>query len=177
MQMKIVAVNGSPRKGNTLAAISAFTEGAKEKNEIEIIHADEVSISPCRGCDVCQCMNGCVAADDTNRVIDSLVDADMIVFGTPVYWWGMTAQLKLIIDKCYCRGAYLKNKKIGIILCGGASTKNEEYDLIKRQFECMAEYLSWDILFVGKYCANDPDDLSKDTGSIAELKALGKKIS
>ena len=45
-------------------------------------------------------MNGCVAADDTNRVIDSLVDADMIVFGTPVYWWGMTAQLKLVIDKC-----------------------------------------------------------------------------
>ena len=174
--MKIVLVNGSPRKGNTLAAMNAFAEGAKEKNEIEFIHADEVSVSPCRGCDACRCMNGCVAEDDTNRVIDSLVDADMIVFGTPVYWWGMTAQLKLVIDKCYCRGTYLKKKKIGIILCGGASTENEEYDLIKRQFECMAEYLNGDILFVGKYCANDADDLLKDADSMAELKTLGKKI-
>ena len=175
--MKIIAINGSPRKGNTLSAIQAFAEGVKANNEIEIINVDDLSMGPCRGCDACQCMNGCVADDDTNAVIDKLVEADMIVFGTPVYWWGMTAQLKTVIDKMYCRGAYIKQKKIGIILCGGASTENEEYDLIKRQFECMAEYLQWDILFTGKYCANDPDDLAKDAASIAELTNLGKRIT
>ncbi len=49
--------------------------------------------------------------DDTNVTIDTIAAADMILFATPVYWWGMSAQLKLIIDKCYCRGLQLKGKK------------------------------------------------------------------
>ena len=48
--MKIVIVNGSARKGNTLAAIEAFSEGAKAKNEIEIIQADKLNIGFCKGC-------------------------------------------------------------------------------------------------------------------------------
>lgn len=174
--MKIVAINGSPRKGNTLAAIRAFAEGAKEKHEIGIINAGELNIGPCTGCDCCMCMNGCVAKDDTNRVIDRIAEADMIVFGSPVYWWGVTAQLKTVIDKMYCRGALIKGKKIGIILCGGASAEDEEYDLIRRQFECMAEYLKWEIVFVRKYCANEREDLASDMGAISELVKLGKEL-
>ena len=95
--MKIVIINGSARKGNTLTAINAFIKGAAEKNEIEVIAPDKLHISPCKGCGACQCHKGCVDQDDTNSTINKLVEADMILFATPVYWWGMTAQLKQVI--------------------------------------------------------------------------------
>ena len=48
--MKIVIINGSARKGNTLTALNAFIKGASEKNEIEIIEPDKLNIAPCKGC-------------------------------------------------------------------------------------------------------------------------------
>ena len=98
--MKIVIINGSARKGNTLAAINAFIKGASEKNEIEIIEPDKLNIAPCKGCGVCQCSKGCVDKDDTNSTIDKIAAADMILF-TPVYCGECQHKLKLIIDKCY----------------------------------------------------------------------------
>ena len=53
--MKIVIINGSARRGNTLTAIDAFIKGASEKNEIEIIQPDRLHIAPCKGCGACQC--------------------------------------------------------------------------------------------------------------------------
>ena len=53
--MKVIIINGSARKGNTLTAIEAFVTGASEKNEIEIIEPDKLNIAPCKGCGVCQC--------------------------------------------------------------------------------------------------------------------------
>lgn len=174
--MKIVVINGSARKGNTLTAINAFVKGAEEKNKIEIIEPDKLNISPCMGCGVCQCHKGCVAKDDTNPTIDEIAAADMILFATPVYWWGMTGQLKLVIDKCYCRGMQMKGKKVGFIVVGGATTDNIQYELIGKQFECMAEYLSWDILFSKSYSANGKDELAKNVDAMEELETLGKNV-
>ena len=86
----------------------------------------------------------------------------MILFATPVYWWGMSAQLKLIIDKCYCRGMQLKNKKVGTIVVGGSPVDSIQYELIDKQFDCMAKYLSWDLLFQKSYYATAKDELSKN---------------
>ena len=174
--MKIIVINGSARKGNTLTAINAFVKGAGEKNEIEIIAPDKLNISPCMGCGVCQCHKGCVAKDDTNPTIDKIAAADMILFATPVYWWGMTGQLKLVIDQCYCRGMQMKGKKVGFIVVGGASTDNIQYELIGKQFECMAEYLSWDILFSKSYSANGKDELAENADVMEELETLGKNV-
>lgn len=86
--MKIIIINGSARKGNTLTAINALIKGASEKNEIEVIEPDKLQIAPCKGCGACQCHKGCVDNDDTNPTIDKIAAADMILFTTPVYWWG-----------------------------------------------------------------------------------------
>ena len=174
--MKIVIINGSARKGNTLTAINAFIKGAAEKNEIEVIAPDKLHISPCKGCGACQCHKGCVDQDDTNPTIDKLVEADMILFATPVYWWGMTAQLKQVIDKCYCLGLQLKEKKIGLIVVGGSPLDNIQYELICKQFDCMASYLSWDMLFQKCYYANARDELAKDVDAIQKLENLGKNV-
>ena len=171
--MKIVVVNGSARKGNTLTAIEAFEKGASKKHEVEVLAADRLKIAACKGCGVCQCYQGCVDKDDTNPVIDKLAAADMILFATPVYWWGMTAQLKQVIDKCYCRGMQLKGKKVGTIIVGGAPVDAIQYELITKQFECMAGYLSWDLAFQKTYQANAKDELANNKEVLQELEELG----
>ena len=172
----IIIINGSARKGNTLTAINALIKGASEKNEIEVIEPDKLQIAPCKGCGACQCHKGCVDNDDTNPTIDKIAAADMILFTTPVYWWGMSAQLKLVIDKCYCRGLQLKNKKVGVIAVGGSPVDSIQYELINKQFDCMADYLSWDMLFQKSYYASEKTDLAKDENSLKELENIGKNL-
>ena len=174
--MNIVIVNGSARKGNTLTAIEAFMKGASSHHHIEIIQPDKLNIAYCKGCGACQCHKGCIDKDDTNPTIEKIAHADMILFATPVYWWGMSAQLKLIIDKCYCRGLQLKNKKVGTIVVGGSPVDSIQYELINKQFDCMAKYLSWDMLFQKSYYANARDELAKDSDIIKELENIGENL-
>lgn len=174
--MKIVILNGSARKGNTLAAINAFTKGVSKEHQIELIQPDQLHISPCKGCGACQCYKGCVDQDDTNATIEKITEADLIVFATPVYWWGMTAQLKLVIDKCYCRGMQLKGKNAGVIVVGGSPVDALQYELIGKQFQCMADFLSWDLLFQKSYYATASDELAKEESAIKELEALGQHL-
>ena len=100
----------------------------------------------------------------------------MILFATPVYWWGMSAQLKLIIDKCYCRGLQLKNKTVGTIVVGGSPVDSIQYELIDKQFDCMAKYLSWNLLFQKSYYATAKDELSKNQDAMKELEDIGKEL-
>ena len=119
-------------------------------------------------------------ASDINSVSYTHLDVykrqDMILFATPVYWWGMSAQLKLIIDKCYCRGLQLKNKKVGTIVVGGSPVDSIQYELIDKQFDCMAKYLSWDMLFQKSYYATARDELEKNKDSMNELEGIGKNL-
>ena len=174
--MKIIIINGSARKGNTLTAIEAFVKGASGKHEIEVIDAAWMKIAGCKGCGVCQCTNGCIDKDDTNPVIDKLVAADMIVFATPVYWWGMTAQLKLVIDKCFCRSMQLNGKKVGILVVGAAPVEDMQYKLISTQFDCIAKHLSWEVVFQKSYQAWDRGELEKQVEAMAELEKMGENL-
>ena len=171
--MKIVLLNGSARKGNTYACVEAFAEGAQSGNDVEIIATDGLNVSPCKGCEACGCEKGCVAKDDSNAVTDKLVAVDLIVFASPVYWWGVTAQLKTVIDKSYCKAALLKGKKVGLILVGGASTDDVEYELIRRQFAEMSAYNEWDFAFFKAYSAYGPNDLAADDAAMADMRELG----
>ena len=175
--MKIAIINGSARKGNTLTAINAFAKGVSDKHELEVVDTYKLKVAPCTGCGACQCYKGCVAKDDSNMIVDKIVEADVVVFATPVYWWGITAQMKLVIDKCYCKGAYLKNKKVGIIVVGGANTNDKQYELIKGQFDCISGYLSWDLLFYNAYSATKTDDLANCQSAIKELESLGAMLN
>ena len=91
--MKIVIINGSARKGNTLTAINAFIKGADEKNEIEVIAPDKLHISPCKGCGACQCHKGCVDQDDTCRCNR----ADRCV--TVEVWRDIQAAVSSVVDR------------------------------------------------------------------------------
>ena len=178
--MKALLLNGSPRKGNTYAALEALKKGFANIDGIEIqeILASDTAVSPCLACESCKDGSGCVFDDDTNDLMDAVVDADVIVFATPVYWWGITAQLKLIIDKFYSRGDQLAEckKQVGVIVVGQLPRENTQYEIIRKQFECISGYLGWDIAFCNTYSAYDASDLIRNEEAMAEIEGLWKKI-
>ena len=178
--MKALLLNGSPRQGNTYTALEALKKGFANIEGMEVgeIEATNVDVSPCVACDTCGETGKCVFDDDTNEVVAAVEEADVIVFATPVYWWGITAQLKLIIDKLYSRCEPLKetSKKVGIIAIGEAEQDDPQYGLIAKQFDCICEYLGWDIVFCNTYSAGAVGELAADEKAMAEIEGLWKNI-
>ena len=99
--MKVVVLFGSPRKdGNTIQLVHAFCEVLKHKgHDIETLYLNDMNIRPCQGCLSCIPEGICGIDDDMKDVRTYIMDSDVIVYATPVYWWGPSAQLKLAIDR------------------------------------------------------------------------------
>jgi len=99
--MKILAISCSPRKdGNTVAMLNEALKAAKtEGAETELYSVSGKNIQPCDGCWGCTKTGKCHIKDDAALLFDKMLAADGIIFGTPVYFYGMTAQAKAIIDR------------------------------------------------------------------------------
>lgn len=180
--MKVLIFNGSPRKGNTLTAIKAIENGIESRAdaadiEVKVIETEGKNIIPCRACNACGSMSRCIFADDSPEINEAVEAADVLIFATPVYWWGVTAQLKLVIDKFYARAAKFKGgKKIGTVVIGEAELDDAEYEIIQKQFACIADYLEWEVAFAKSISANKPKDLAADEETLTELEAFGAKL-
>lgn len=178
--MKLLIFNGSPRKGNTVEALKYLREGLEEFPEIEVeeIKAADCNIVPCKGCDACGRTGDCVFGDDSLEINRKILAADFLLFATPVYWWGVTAQLKLVLDKFYsCHEQFMQSpKKVGTIVIGEAGLYDPQYEIIEKQFWCICDYLCWDKVFSKSYSANKPTDLSEQPESLKEIKGLAKVI-
>ena len=74
------------------------------------------------------------------------------------------------------RNIQLKNKKVGTIVVGGSPVDSIQYELIDKQFDCMAKYLSWNLLFQKSYYATAKDELSKNQDAMKELEDIGKEL-
>lgn len=179
--MKAILINGSPRKGNTRSALDALERGLANINGLEFkeISAAKVHILPCIACKACKKVGRCIFDDDTNQIEEDIVSADILIFASPVYWWGLPAQIKLIIDKFYSQAdrLALSEKQVGIITVGQLSVSNVQYSLIEKQIECISEYLGWKMVFSKAYSAYDLDDLADDPMAIAEIEDLWEKLA
>ena len=120
--MKMVALMGSPRKqGNTDLLVDAFFEGAKSEGaEVVKVYLNDLTIRGCQACLACHKTGKCRQKDDMIGVYDRLLEADLWVIATPVYWWGPTAQIKTAIDRWYClcygdNPGVIKGKKMVLI--------------------------------------------------------------
>jgi len=100
--LNVLAIVGSPRKrGNTDLLIEKILEGARsKKNDVQKISLYDLEIGPCIDCRRCQ-GNGheCVIKDDMENIYQRLSAADVIILGTPLYWYGPTAPMKAFIDR------------------------------------------------------------------------------
>ena len=104
MSKNIVVLSGSPRKdGNTDKLAAAFIEGAESAgNTVELFRVADMKIGGCRGCRHCFEEKGvCVQKDDMSEILGALRKADVMVMASPVYFFGVTAQLKFAVDRTF----------------------------------------------------------------------------
>lgn len=139
--MKIAILNGSPRKENTAAMVDAFASGAMEAgHEVEIIHVGRMNIAGCKGCEYCHTKGEgkCIQKDDMEKVIPAYLDSDMIVFASPVYYFGATAQLQAAIQRVYCIGKPAKAAKAALLLSSGSpNTGSGAVEMYKNMIKYM----------------------------------------
>jgi multimeric flavodoxin WrbA len=118
--MKIVGIGGSPRKnGNTDILLNEAISGTKRHDvNTEILYLRDFRISPCLGCFNCAEKGECAIKDDMTFIKNKMIEADGIIFATPVYFWSMSGQMKVFLDRTISlRFPFLKlaNKVGGII--------------------------------------------------------------
>jgi multimeric flavodoxin WrbA len=106
---RVLAIVGSPRRqGNTETLVDAVLAGAEEAGaQTEKVSLRDLEIRPCLACDACQRIAAsqrgaaCVQKDDMAALLSKMQESQIWVFGTPVYWWGPTAQFKAFLDRWY----------------------------------------------------------------------------
>lgn len=156
--MKILFICGSPRKaGNTARILKSVEAAVSNRHETEICYISDYRINGCLGCNHCQQVltePGCVQQDDAARILDKIIRADAVLYGTPLYGHSFSGQLKLLMDRHvalfkFVGGAdkaveemeiqsFIAGKPVGLVVsCQGPEEHNTE--LVKMQFDKFCE--------------------------------------
>ncbi|GAP15784.1 multimeric flavodoxin WrbA [Longilinea arvoryzae] len=117
MSKKVLVLSASPRKGgNSDLLCDQFIKGAQEAgNPAEKIFVRDQKISPCIACEACYKNHACVLKDDMAGILEKMIAADVIVMATPVYFYTMNAQMKMLIDRTVPRYTEIKDKEFYFI--------------------------------------------------------------
>lgn len=112
-QKKVLILSGSPRKaGNSDLLCDEFAKGAAEAgHDVEKIRIAEKNVGFCRACYACKENGQCVIKDDMAEILQKMIDADVLVLASPVYFYSVDAQLKALIDRTVARWTEVKNKE------------------------------------------------------------------
>lgn len=179
MSKKIVVVTGSPRAGgNSDILADAFIDGAsKSGNTVSVFHAGRMNIHGCIDCKYCFSHDGdCIQKDDMQDVYPALREADVLVLAGPVYWYGMTSQMKAMIDRMFagCRKPF-PFKSIAMLLVSGDTDAGAAAPAIEH-FNAISHYMKWENLgIVLQKGVHEPGEISGKT-SLSEASELGKSI-
>jgi multimeric flavodoxin WrbA len=175
--MKILGISCSPRKnGNTVAMLNEALDAAKKEGaDVELFSVAGKNIQPCDGCWGCTKTGKCHIKDDVAVVQDKMIAADGIIFGTPIYFWGMTAQAKAIMDRTISLNTparSIANKVCGVVAsCGSLgmvdALKDYSYYIIQRRMLPANQ--------VSAYLMG-PDDLKKMEKCLKALNDLGRQM-
>lgn len=139
MSKKVLILSGSPRKGgNSDLLCDEFMRGAQESgNAVEKIRVAEKNVAPCKGCYYCKRSGGqCVSKDDMGEILQKMIDADVLVLASPVYFYSIDAQLKAVIDRTVARWLEVKNKEFYYI----ATCADTEKESCETTFACFRGY-------------------------------------
>ena len=177
--MDILIINGSPRKGgNTDLLVEAFVKRASQKHHVEVVSVHDYKVSPCMGCNACFRSNGntCAQKDDMPIIYEKMAHADMLVIASPVYFYGLSAQLKAVIDRCHNPIRDTFHIKKTAILLVGAATLPELFDSILTQYQlCLNFFKLEDAGRVLVRGVKDKGDI-KNTDALNEAFKFGLKI-
>lgn len=145
--MKIVVITSSPNEAGTSALLAdEFIRGAQEAgHDVFRFDAGEKAVGACLACQACGCgAEPCVQEDDMQELHPELEEADAVVFASPIYYFGMTAQMKLVIDRFYAVNTHLRERsRKAALLLTCASDNAVVVGPAVSQYECMLGYLGW----------------------------------
>ena len=185
MVNNVLILNGSPRvKGNTAVLSEQLAAGVREVGaKAEIIYLHGMDIQACDACDGCQSGGkGCVIGDDMQEIYPKLRTSDAIVIATPVYWYSMTAQMKLCLDRWYAlesgQDFELKGKKLSLLMVYGDTDLYSSGGItVIRTLEGSCRYVGMDFDGIVHGSAMDIGDAEKDPELIGRAYQLGKRLA
>ena len=175
--MRILVLNGSPRpNGNTVHMIKAFREGAiSSGHQVDVIDVCKKKVGGCIACEHCHTegKGECIQKDDMQEIYELLKKAEMLVLASPIYYHGMSGQLKCVIDRFYAVAYPVKPtglKKVAIILSSGNA---DMYDgalfSLKEIFWTFSDLKTWGYL---RHTEKRTDRMQK----LAELRRFGESL-
>ena len=178
--MNILILSGSPRKGgNTELLAEAFAKGAKKHHHVEIVSVRDYKVNPCLGCNACFKANGiCAQKDDMTFIYEKMIQADMLVIASPVYFYGISAQLKAVIDRFHnpIRDSF-HIKKMALLLVGAASLP-ELFDAILTEYNLCLRFFAKQSGIAERFNIEDAGKILvrgvKDKGDIKNTDALNE---
>ena len=144
--MKITVLMGSPnRKGSTSILVENFTKGAEEAgHSVEIIDVCHADIHPCIGCVKCGYEGPCVQKDDVQMIRKRLLASDMVVFATPLYYYGMSAQLKTVVDRFCAYNSSLNSRHLKSALLTVAWNADDwTFDALEAHYKTLVRYINF----------------------------------
>lgn len=151
--MKVLALMGSPRKqGNTNILVDEFLKGSQKKgNQVDKLFLYDLEINPCVDCRTCK--KGefvCKVKDDMQKIYPLIDAADLIVFATPLYWWGPSAPMKLVMDRIrpYVANKKIKGKKAVVIVPSGEEPQASRFlmGMFRESFSYLGMQLVGEVL-------------------------------
>lgn len=145
--MKIVILMGSPnRKGSTSILADSFKKGAEESgHNVEVIDVCHADIRPCTGCIACGYEGECVQRDDNEQIRNALLSCDMVVFATPLYYYGMSAQLKAAVDRFCAYNSSLNRRHLKSALLTVAWNSDDwTFDALTAHYKTLVRYINFE---------------------------------
>jgi len=182
---KVLILMGSPRKtGNSAVLAEHLANGAMGVGaHVETLYIHGMDINPCTGCDECQGedANGCVINDGMQDVYGKLREADSLIFASPIYWFSVTAQLKMVIDRIYAVGGGDKNiftgKTLGVLLAYADSDPFTSGAInALRMFQDISAYLGTVIAGAVYGSAFEAGEIAGNSEVLKQAHELGEKL-
>lgn len=155
--MKIVILMGSPNiNGSTKLMVNSFMRGAIEsRHEVFCYDVAKMNIHPCIGCIACDWNGPCSQKDDMLKLKKEILASDMLVFATPLYYYGFSAQLKMVIDRFYAMNDDLQEKKLKSALISVAWNNDDwTFEALENHYKTLVRYLQMQDkgMILGKGC-------------------------
>ena len=185
MSRHVLILRGSPRvKGNSAVLADQVAAGAKNGGaQVDDVYLHSMDIRPCDACDLCiEQGEGCVIEDDMQALYPKLLQADAIVLASPIYWFTISAQLKLCIDRWYglqTKGwKKMAGKQVAIILTYGDTDLYTSGGINAiHTFESMFRFLHMNIAGIIHGTAGDTGDVEKQPDLMKKAYTLGTSIA
>ena len=181
--MNVLVLTGSPRKKGTTAQLAeAFIRGAEEAgHKVDRFDTAFMKVSPCKACYACKPdKKSCAIKDDMVPLIGDdglLLQADVIVFITPIYYFTMTAQLKIVLDRIYAIGRKMREKDQKLVVLAAAGDSDPAVmNGLNYQMESLRKWTHWkDGGSLAAFGCHEPKDL-EDTDFLEKAHALGANL-